>query len=824
MDLPQRETALFKTILKFYEHRQYKKGLKTAEQILKKFPNHGETLAMKGLFLNHLDRKEEAYDFVRKGLRNNLRSHICWHVFGLLYRSDKNYEEALKCYTHALKYDKENLQILRDYSLLHIQMRNYEGFCDASHQLLELRPQNRAFWVSLAIAYHLMKNYDAAINVLTSYEETLKEKPKGPDFENSELAMYKNMIIEESGDIEKALEHLKEIEDVVCDRRSLKEKRAQFLLQLERLEEAEKVYRGLVDENPDCRAYIDGLLACRGYKKDNLSGNEDSQAIELIQELIATYPRSNLLKRYPLSLVNGEQFKQQVAIYLQQQLRKGVPSLFVNLKDLYTNSEKVKIIEDLLEGYLKNYLETGKFTEDREDKELPTAYLWTLYYLAQHYDRTQQIEKALEYIDKAIEHTPTMVELYMTKGRILKHTGDFEAAAKCLNEGRELDLQDRCINSKCTKYMLRNDQVSDAEKTITLFTRNDSTDPLSDLVDMQCMWFALESAERSNTTIQVQKHFNEFTDDQFDFHTYCLRKTTIRAYVGLLRLEDQLRSHPYYFRAAQNAVKHYLYLHDNPKKTQEEIDQANFANMTPSEIKKYKNKQRKAALKGQQEAESKKAQAKDESHKNQVNKKVDEDPNGDKYVNSENPLRDALQFLIPLQELAGNRIETHLQGFEIYLRQQKYLLALKALKHAHRIDAQNPALHKQIVRLQQAVSAAGELHPVVRKVIDQEFAELYSRDTPLDKFNQQFLENNKGSVPALIATSEVIYLIDSSKQSEAEALLFQIANSEYEPTRTLKNVSAAYEALVQVLKSSRGEEFKEMARKWFPHGKLFQSK
>ena len=36
-----------------------------------------ETLAMKGLTLNCLGRKEEAYDFVRRGLRNDLRSHVC---------------------------------------------------------------------------------------------------------------------------------------------------------------------------------------------------------------------------------------------------------------------------------------------------------------------------------------------------------------------------------------------------------------------------------------------------------------------------------------------------------------------------------------------------------------------------------------------------------------------------------------------------------------------------------------------------------------------------------------------------------------------------
>lgn len=48
-----------------------------------------ETLAMKGLTLNFLGRKEEAYEHVRRGLRNDLTSHVCWHVFGLLQRSDK---------------------------------------------------------------------------------------------------------------------------------------------------------------------------------------------------------------------------------------------------------------------------------------------------------------------------------------------------------------------------------------------------------------------------------------------------------------------------------------------------------------------------------------------------------------------------------------------------------------------------------------------------------------------------------------------------------------------------------------------------------------
>ena len=78
---------------------------------------------MKGLTLNCLGRKEEAYDYVRRGLRNDLKSHVCWHVYGLLQRSDKKYDEAIKCYRNALKWEPENIQILRDLSLLQVRIK-----------------------------------------------------------------------------------------------------------------------------------------------------------------------------------------------------------------------------------------------------------------------------------------------------------------------------------------------------------------------------------------------------------------------------------------------------------------------------------------------------------------------------------------------------------------------------------------------------------------------------------------------------------------------------------------------------------------------------
>ena len=91
--MPKKESDLFKNVVKFYESKQYKKGIKNADTILKRFPNHGETLCMKGLIVNAManaffphhaaagdggdgggvDKKKEAVELVKKGLMMDMR-------------------------------------------------------------------------------------------------------------------------------------------------------------------------------------------------------------------------------------------------------------------------------------------------------------------------------------------------------------------------------------------------------------------------------------------------------------------------------------------------------------------------------------------------------------------------------------------------------------------------------------------------------------------------------------------------------------------------------------------------------------------------------
>ncbi|KRT84090.1 Anaphase-promoting complex subunit 3 protein [Oryctes borbonicus] len=570
--LPPKENALFKRILRCYEQKQYKNGLKFAKQILSnpKFTEHGETLAMKGLTLNCLGRKEEAYEHVRRGLRNDLRSHVCWHVYGLLQRSDKKYDEAIKCYRNALKWEKDNIQILRDLSLLQIQMRDLEGYRDTRYQLLMLRPTQRASWIGYAMSFHLLEDYKNALNILDEFLDQ-QQKANNYDYEHSELLLYQNLVIQESGELQHALTHLENSQDQIVDKLTLKENLGDLNLRLERYEKSAKYYEELIRRNPENTFYYKKLIEAKQL-------TEPDDILEFYSEYADIYPRAMPPQRLPLNIATGDHFIKLVDKYLRKGLRKGVPPLFVDMRSLYSDKEKVVAIEDLMLQYADALKQIGKFSASEVNngpKEPASALLWVYYYLAQHCDFLNQTNRALVYIDAAIEHTPTLIELYVTKGRIYKHAGDPQEAYKWLDEAQGLDTADRYINSKCAKYMLRANKVKEAEETCAKFTR-EGVSAMENLNEMQCMWFQTECAlayqrlgkygEALKKCHEIDRHFSEIIEDQFDFHTYCMRKMTLRSYVGLLRLEDVLRGHPFYFKAARCAIEVYLHLFDEPLK------------------------------------------------------------------------------------------------------------------------------------------------------------------------------------------------------------------------------------------------------------------
>ncbi|KAI8854203.1 n-alpha-acetyltransferase 15, NatA auxiliary subunit-like protein [Chytridium lagenaria] len=797
-DLPSKEAALMKAILKYHENKQYKKGMKTADQILKKFPDHGETVAMKALFLSSLERKEEAHDLIKKALRLEISNPVCWHVYGLIHRSERNYEEALKSYSQAIRFEKDNLQIYRDHAMLMIHLRNYDGFVEANLGLIKLRPNLKSFWLSVAVAFYLTKSYQFALETLKHYHDSFQTivEPNSA-YENSEVYLFKNLILEEMGSLKEAMDHLNSVEKIVVDKKAWKETKARLLLKMGENKKAEAAYKALVKMNPDCEQYLRDLLKAKGFEGE-LSEDQRTKVLELFEDLGDEFKKAHIIRRLPLEFAKGERFTLMTNSYLKPLFRKGVPSVFVSIRDLY------KAVEDLVLGYSKNLKEHGRFSADDEGAiEPPSALLWVLYFLAQHFDFTKHAEKALKYIDEAIDHTPTLVELLMTKARILKHHGDTAGAMKVMNEARERDLQDRFINSKCTKYMLRNDAVEQAEKTIVLFCRSDSSDKLADLAELQCMWFPLETGrsyvrqgkygKALKRYHQIEKHFSDIYDDQFDFHNYSFRRVTLTTYLDLLKMEDRLRSHPLFFQAAVEAVRIYIKLADRAKEEEAEKENINASDLSDSDKKKALRKLKKdtptPAVNGTDKPNAVAANG----------KKVDTDPDGQKLLETTDPLKDSLKFLKPLLELSPNAFETHELASAVYLRKKKFLLAWKSLRKGYSLKPKNYELHKTAVEFWKEFHAASsQLNPKVVSLITSTLSDVYGDSKDVTVFNTKFAEKNAGSLPHMLASVETTSALDRLKRTKAVndfVAKLEVSGTKAWKSITLDNLIAAHKSL-----------------------------
>lgn len=162
---------------------------------------------------------------------------------------DSDYREAVKCYRQALRIDPDNLNILRDASLLQIQMRDHRGFMESRRRLLTLKSNLKTNWIGFAVAHHLNQNYDMVMHVLKMYEGTLAaDKSKKPtrDYDSNEIALYGCNVLEEAGKLQEALEYLDSKRDKVLDTATYTERRGQLLVRLNRAAEAVPLFKSLI--------------------------------------------------------------------------------------------------------------------------------------------------------------------------------------------------------------------------------------------------------------------------------------------------------------------------------------------------------------------------------------------------------------------------------------------------------------------------------------------------------------------------------------------------------------------------------------------------
>lgn len=468
-------------------------------------------------------------------IHNIIRSHVCWHVYGLLYRSDRDYNEAIKAYKQALRIDSDNLQILRDLSMLQIQMRDLHGFMETRQTLLTLKSNGKPNWLAFALARHMTGDLRGAISVIDIYLGTLTEgSPElDPGFESGELALYRNSLLAEiPNNYEEALKHLEECEKVVVDRGSWLISKAKYQLGMGDFDAAHTTImsmyaRGMTDDFLIHSLYMLSILKLNDKKLIDdtmrLKGTRSlasflpltkEQKQKLLtayrDELAPLYPKSYAVQRIPLVLVPNDELAAALDPFCRKDLTKGVPSLCSELSCFFLMEKEgvlVKaedpadikshpifaIVVKLVDSYITSLESCSKFAASDEKEEAPSTLLWAMYLRGGLYELEGEYTKGVAVLDKCLEHTPTAVDVYELKARMLKAAGDVKAAVEALDLGRDLDRQDRYINNQTTRYMLMAGMEDVALERISMFTRHEGN-PEQNLFDMQCSWYELELA------------------------------------------------------------------------------------------------------------------------------------------------------------------------------------------------------------------------------------------------------------------------------------------------------------------------------------------
>jgi tetratricopeptide (TPR) repeat protein len=684
--LPPKELSLFKKCVKLYEQKQHKSALRCIKQILQNpaLAEHGETLAMKALVLDNTGFHDEAVELSRVAVKNDVKSYVCWHIFGMIMRSDRKYGEAVKALKMSLHLSPDNPQILRDLALVQAHIRDFKGYQQTRYSLLRLKPNNRQAWMGFIVSAYLAKDYDLALKGIKEYRKPLIENAVANGPELFEILQTEIRIYVESNRLEDALQLALQPVSRFLDQSISHEIRGNLLMKLGRTDEAAEEYQALIKRNPEKAEYFMAYEKCKSLDQ---SGKEEErlQLYDSITKKKTLYP-----KIAPLFFTTGKEFYRRLITFVIDGLRIGLPSLFQVLRPLYKDKEKVKIVHALMTVFIENIEKNGESNvhlDGSQYPENPTTVMWTYYFIAQHFDALKDYKKATEFVQKAITHTPTVVELYLCLARIQKHAGNMEDAMESAKRGHELDTADRYINCKLVKYLMRCGKFEEALEFAGKFTK-ESMDALSSLVDMQSLWIEIELAHALYQRNQfgpalkvchtIYNQFTAFYDDQYDFHSYCMRKATICGYADLIKASDNIRNNRSYIKATNLAAKIYLELDD--RKNNPPSDGQNDADakkQESAEARKQRRKENKA--KAVQKA-STEATKKDDI-KDSMKYKIDGNA-GEEYLKAKDFIENSETFVGPLLELDVNNLEYYQRAFEVYRRKNKVLIMTKLIAKA----------------------------------------------------------------------------------------------------------------------------------------------
>jgi peptide alpha-N-acetyltransferase len=649
----------FQMALKEFDAKRYEKVEKLCDRMISKNPKDDQALALKGLNYYFLQKPELGEQILKQALKANFKSPVAWHFYAIFHKERGNYSQAMKSYNKALNFAPTNFNIIRDLSYMQLYLRQLDSFVQTCKLGVENKPGMLINWVTLAFSYSLVKDYKSALAALNSVEKLGKETLKKNDIH--ELKLFNAMIQSKDKKYEEAMNYLIHFKSDLIDKPMVYDMIVQNAIKAKKYNIGLDYCTKALNLNPDNINLILYYFIMKINQNDfqpktyndllNIQENYKylKDMTEVLYELKNNYPKSKIIKNLELSFSQNEEFEKKFENYFITQLEITIPSIFINIQFIYKlQPHKIKIIQKILDKYNANIKSSSKINDNLD---LPIHVAWVYFYEAQHYLFLSELEEAINYINVAIDITPSVIEFYMVAAKIFKHSYMIDNYILAYDKARMLDVGDRYLNAKTAKIYLRSGDIEKNSELMKEFV----SDPLTEenIKFTETLWYLNECGGaflikkniiRSHYCFRnVINVFLAIIKDQVDFYNFCLRRNMLKDLYHTIVFLNDIAKNKYVIQALIkiDIIYNYLKANENNKELEEKF------------IKEYEKMKEEYSIK-------------EYLFKNitELVKTIE---------------KDFYEVLIKLQKIYSNE-EIHYLCVKYFLKNDKLLMAIKSIK------------------------------------------------------------------------------------------------------------------------------------------------
>ena len=579
----------FQMALKEFDAKRYEKVEKLCDRMISKNPKDDQALALKGLNYYFLQKPELGEKILKQALKANFKSPVAWHFYAIFHKEKGNYSQAMKSYNKALNFAPTNFNIIRDLSYMQLYLRQLDSFVQTCKLGVENKPGMLINWVTLAFSYSLVKDYKSALAALNSVEKLGKETLKKNDIH--ELKLFNAMIQSKDKKYEEAMNYLIHFKSELIDKPMVYDMIVQNAIKAKKYNIGLDYCTKALNLNPDNINLILYYFIMKINQNDfqpktyndllNIQENYKylKDMIEVLSELKNNYPKSKIIKNLELSFSQNEEFEKKFENYFINQLEITIPSIFINIQFIYKlQPHKIKIIQKILDKYNSNIKSSSKINDNLD---LPIHVAWIYFYEAQHYLFLSELEEAINYINVAIDITPSVIEFYMVAAKIFKHSYMIDNYILAYDKARMLDVGDRYLNAKTAKIYLRSGDIEKNSELMKEFV----SDPLTEenIKFTETLWYLNECGGaflikkniiRSHYCFKnVINVFLAIIKDQVDFYNFCLRRNMLKDLYHTIVFLNGIAKNKYVIQALIkiDIIYNYLKANENNKELEEKF-------------------------------------------------------------------------------------------------------------------------------------------------------------------------------------------------------------------------------------------------------------